>query len=169
VSGGDPFIGPQLDPIAGTAEQQVPNTDPQCQTDSAVNWPGTAVYTHPITQTFTMLGAPTMRMHVATVGDYGQLDARLWDLAPSGKQSFVSRGTYGLTDNETGTITWQMWGGGHTFPKGDTIRVELLAQDVPIERPSPRPFAVTVSDCTIELPSHEPPSGDEIVKPLLAR
>jgi hypothetical protein len=169
LSGGDPSIGPQLDPIAGTAEQGVPNTDPQCQTDNAANWPGTAVFTHPVTQTFTMLGLPTMRMHVATVGDYGQLDARLWDLAPSGKEIFVSRGTYGLTDNQTGTITWQMWGGGHTFPKGDTIRVELLAQDVPIERPSPRPFAVTVSDFTIELPSHEPPDGDEIVKPVLAR
>lgn len=169
LSGGDPLIGPALDPIVGTAEQEVPGTDPQCQTFTAVNWPGTAVYTHPVTQTFTMLGLPTMRMHVATVGDYGQLDARLWDLAPDGEETFVSRGTYALTDNQTGTITWQMWGGGHTFTRGDTIRVELLAQDVPIERPSPRPFAVTVSGFTIELPSHEPPDGSEIVKPLLSR
>jgi hypothetical protein len=169
LSGGDPLIGPQLDPIAGTAAQQVPLTDPQCQADPAINWPGTAVYTHPVRASFTMLGLPTMRMHVATIGNNGQLDARLWDVAPSGQETFVSRGTYGLTANQTGTITWQMWGGGHTFRTGDRIRVELLAQDVPIERPSPAPFAVTVSDFTIELPSHEPPDGAEIVAPVLGR
>ena len=169
LSGGDPSIGPQLDPVLGEAWAQVPNYDPQCQAVTAVNWPGTAAYTQPVSQTFTMLGLPTMRMHVATTGSYGQLDARLWDLAPDGNETFVSRGTYALTDNQTGAITWQMWGGGHTFHKGDTIRVELLAQDVPIMRPSPRPFAVTVSNFTIELPSHEPPDRGEIVKPALAR
>lgn len=122
-----------------------------------------------MTETFTTLGLPTMRMHVATIGNYGQLNARLWDVAPNGSETYVSRGTYALTDNQTGTITWQMWGAGHTFLKGDTIRIELLAQDAPLERPAPRPFAVTVSGFTIELPSHEPPDGAEIVIPALAR
>ncbi len=153
----------------GTAEEQVPNADPECRAFTVVNWPGTAVYTHPVTKTFTMLGLPTMRLHVAAIGNYGQLDARLWDVAPNGDETFVSRGTYALTDNQTGTITWQLWGGGYTFQKADTIRVELLAQDVPMERPSPRSFAVAVSDFTIELPSHEPPDGGEILKPVLAR
>jgi predicted acyl esterase len=110
-----------------------------------------------------------MRLHIATIGNYGQLHARLWDVAPDGSETYVSRGTYAMTHNQTGTITWQMWGAGHTFHKGDTIRVELLAQDVPLERPAPRPFAVTVSDFTIELPSHDPPDGGEITKPVLAR
>lgn len=168
AGGGDPSIGVALDPIVGTGEESQGFADPQCQTFTARSWPGTAAYTHPVTQTFTMLGLPTMRMHIATVGDDGQLDARLWDVAPDGSETYVTRGTYGLTDNETGTITWQLWGGGYTFPKGDTLRVELLAQDVPLERPSPRPFAVTVSAFTIELPSHEPPDGGEIVRPALA-
>ena len=169
VSGGDPSIGPQLDPIAGTAAQSVPNDNPECRSWSAVSWPGTAVYTHRVTRTFTMLGLPTMRMHIVTTGDYGQLNARLWDVAPDGRERFVSRGTYGLTSDQTGTITWQMWGGGFTFQRGDTIRVELLAQDVPMLRPSVRPFALTVSNFTLELPAHEPPDGREIVKPVLAR
>ena len=37
------------------------------------------------------------------------------------------------------------------------------------ERPAPRPFAVTVSGFTIELPSHEAPDEGEIVKPVLER
>jgi hypothetical protein len=169
ISGGDPSIGVELDPIVNTGAQAALGADPQCETFTPANWPGTAVYTHPVTQTFTMLGLPTMRLNIATVGDHGQLHARLWDVAPNGSETYVSRGTYALTDNQTGTITWQMWGAGHTFHKGDTIRVELLAQDVPLERPAPRPFALTVSDFTIELPSHEPPDGGEIVKPVLAR
>jgi hypothetical protein len=56
-----------------------------------------------------------------------------------------------------------------TFHKGATIRIELLAQERPPERPAPRPFAVTVSDFTIELPAHAPPDGGEIVKPVLGR
>jgi predicted acyl esterase len=169
VGGGDPSIGANFDPITGTAQAQMPGRDAQCQTFTANNWPGTAVFTHPVTQSFTMLGLPTMRIHLATVGNDGQLDARLWDVAPNGAETFVSRGTYALTDNQTGMVTWQLWGGGHTFHKGDTMRVELLAQDVPIERPSPRPFAVTVSNFTIELPAHARPDGGEIVKPSLAR
>ena len=169
VGGGDPSIGMELDPIFNTEAESTMGTDPQCRTFTATNYPGTAVYTQPVTQTFTTLGLPTMRMHVATIGNYGQLDARLWDVAPNGSETFVSRGTYALTENQTGTITWQMWGAGHTFPKGDTIRVELLAQDVPLQRPSPRPFAVTVSKFTLELPSHDPPDGGAIVTPSLAR
>ncbi len=167
--GGDPSIGVALDPILNTGTQAELANDPQCEAFEAINWPGTAVYTQPVTQTFTMLGLPTMRLHIAATGSDGQLNARLWDVAPDGTETYVSRGTYALTDNQTGTITWQMWGGGHTFQKGHTIRVELLAQDVPLERPAPRPFAVNVSGFTIELPSHEPPDGGEIVRPALAR
>ena len=170
AAGGDPTIGVALDPIVGTGEESAQSgSDPQCQTFTASDEPGTAVYTQPVTRTFTMLGLPTMRMHVAKVGNDGQIDARLWDVAPNGSETYVSRGTYALTNDQTGTITWQMWGSGYTFPKGDTMRVELLAQDVPLERPAPRPFAVTVSDFTIELPSHEAPDGGAIVKPVLAR
>ena len=169
AAGGDPSIGVALDPIFNTGTESSMGSDPECETFTPTNSPGTAVYTHPVTQTFTMLGLPTMRLHVATIGTYGQLSARLWDVAPDGSETYVSRGTYALTDNQTGTITWQMWGAGHTFPQGDTIRVELLAQDSPLLRPSPRPSAITVSDFTIELPSHEPPDGGEIVRPILAR
>lgn len=166
AGGGDPSIGLALDPILGTEEEAAQGADPQCQTFSATDWPGTAVYSQPVTETFTMLGLPTMEMHITTTGDNGQIDARLWDVAPDGQETFVSRGTYALTDNQAGTITWQMWGGGYTFEKGDTIRVELLAEDAPLERPSPSPFAVSVSSFMIELPAHEVPDGAGIVTPM---
>jgi hypothetical protein len=36
---------------------------------------------------------------------------------------------------------------------GDTVRVELLAQDAATERPSLSPFSVSVSNFATELPS----------------
>ena len=168
AGGGDLSTALQLDPIFGTGEQSAQSgADPQCTAFTPTDLPGTAVYRAPVTESFTMLGLPTMRMHVSTIGNDGQIDARLWDVAPSGTETYVTRGTYELTRRQAGRITWQLWGGGYTFPKGDTIRIELLGQDAPLERPSPRPFAVTVSDFTIELPSHEPPDGREIVAPKL--
>lgn len=158
-SGGDPEIGAGTDWVAGGP----------CATFGTVNSPGTAVYTHSVTETFTMLGLPTMQLHVNAAGDYGQLDARLWDVAPNGNETFVGRGTYALTNNQQGNITWQMWGGGYTFKKGDSIRVELLAQDPPTERPSLSRFSVTVSNFTIELPSHNPPDGSEISTPTFGQ
>lgn len=146
-TGGDPSISASLDWTKGLAIAGA------CQNFNAVNWPGTAVYTHPVTHTFTMLGLPTMHFHVATTGNYGQLDARLWDVAPNGQETYVTRGTYALTNNQQGHVTWQMWGGAHTFAKGDTIRVELLASDTPTERASLSPFTVTVTDFKVDLPS----------------
>jgi len=159
-SGGDPQIEVDTDWLVGRGP---------CEAFKTVNWPGTAVYTSPVTQTFTMLGQPTMQLHVATIGVFGQLDARLWDVAPDGVETFVARGTYALTNDEQGTLTWQMWGGGHTFEKGDAIRVELLAQDTPTERPALSAFSVTVSNFTIELPAHAAPDGGEIVTPVFGQ
>jgi|SRR5579884_107821 len=164
ASGGDPQIGPKIDPVLQ------PYTEPEshCVTFPASDYPGTAVYTRLVTRTFTMLGLPTLRMRVSIIGAGGQLDARLWDVAPDGQETFVSRGTYALTDNQQGTITWQLFGDGYTFPAGHTIRLELLNSDLPYLRPSDDPSPVTVSDVVAELPSHEPPDGGEIVSPMFA-
>ncbi|MGN6723258.1 MAG: CocE/NonD family hydrolase C-terminal non-catalytic domain-containing protein, partial [Marmoricola sp.] len=153
-------IGLGLDVIAASA-----GGAGACQRYPSGHDPGTAVYTRPVTKTFTMLGLPTMRFTVKAVGIGGQLNARLWDVAPDGTQTFVSRGTYALTNNQTGPVTWQMWGGGHTFLAGHTLRVEILAQDAPTVRPSLAAISATISDFSVEIPAHEAPDGGEIVKP----
>jgi hypothetical protein len=160
-SGGDPTIGPQIDPV------MQPYEGTHCTTFQATDYPGTAGYSMPVTKTFTMLGLPTLRMRVSDPGGRAQLDARLWDVAPNGQEQFVSRGTYALTGDQPGTITWQLFGGGYTFPAGDRIRLELLNSDVPYMRPSENPAPATVSDVTVELPSHDPPDGGEILAPTL--
>jgi len=56
-SGGDPSIGPQIDPVVGQ--------DGHCPTFTATDYPGSAVYTRRVTKTFTVFGMPTLRMDVA--------------------------------------------------------------------------------------------------------
>jgi hypothetical protein len=163
AGGGDLMISTQIDPVIQ------PYIGTHCKTFQASDAPGTVVYTHPVTKNFTMLGLPTMRMHVSTLGLRGQLDVRLWDVAPDGQQSFVSRGTYALTGATDQTITWQLFGGGHTFAAGHTIRLELLNSDAPYLRPSDGSPPVTVSDVVVELPARESPDGGEIVAPTLGR
>jgi hypothetical protein len=158
AGGGDPEIGPGIDPVA--------DQNGTCPTFTATNYPGTAVYTRRLSTGFTMLGMPTISMHVSESGGFGQLDARLWDVSPDGTEHFVSTGVYALQPDQQGTITWQMFGGGYSFPAGDTVRLELLASDAPFLRPPLTPFTATVSDVTVELPSHEPPDGGEIVAPM---
>jgi hypothetical protein len=136
-----------------------------CQPFPSGHDTGTAAYTRFVSKTFTMLGLPTMHFTVKAVGVGGQLDARLWDVAPNGTQTFVSRGTYALTNNQTGAVTWQMWGGGHTFLQGHTVRMEILAQDAPTERPSLANVSASISNFTVEIPAHEAPDGGEIVTP----
>ena len=39
-----------------------------------------------------------MSAHIAVSGQFGQLDSRLWDVGPDGKQTLISRGIYRLRD-----------------------------------------------------------------------
>lgn len=149
AGGGDPAIAAALDPVVLPSA----GSNQRCTTFTPGSWPGTAVYTQPVTRTFTMLGLPTLRFRIATAGANGQLDARLWDVGPDGRETYVTRGTYALTGNQSGDVTWQLWGGGWTFAKGHTIRVEILASDAPTERPSNRPFSATISNLSVALPA----------------
>jgi predicted acyl esterase len=91
---------------------------------------------------FTLLGLPTISAHVATAGNYGQIDALLWDVLPSGQERLVTRGVYRLTENQTGAIKFQLHGNGYEFAKGDTVKLELLGRDAPYYRASNYPFSV---------------------------
>jgi hypothetical protein len=62
-----------------------------CKETKSETEPNTATYTM-TSPGFTMLGLPTITADVATTGAYGQIDARLWDVLPSGEERIVTRG-----------------------------------------------------------------------------
>ena len=123
-----------------------------CQETKSNAEPNTATYTM-TSPGFTMIGLPTITANVVTTGAYGQIDARLWDVLPSGEERLVTRGVYRLTENQTGAITFQLHGNGYEFASGDTVKLELLGRDAPYYRANNEPFSVEVSNLTAVLPA----------------
>jgi len=101
----------------------------------------------------TLIGQTTITGRVKTKGDFGQLDARIWDLNPkTGKQLLIDRGTYRLTKNQQGTIRFTLDGNGWKFPKGHRIVAELLGRDAPTYGASPAAFSATLTKVKVSLP-----------------
>ena len=148
-AGASPTIAAEFDPIVEDEKEEGGNVCKETKSQMELD---TATYTT-TSAGFTMLGLPTIRAHVSATGPYGQIDARLWDVLSSGEERLVSRGTYRLTEDESGTITFQLHGNGYEFAKGDTVKLELLGLDAPYYKPSNIPFAVEVSDLTASLPT----------------
>lgn len=157
-AGGNPQTGQTVDPIAGGGA---------CARVAKETAPGTAIVESPASTGVTLMGLPTVQADIVTTGVSGQLDSRLWDVAPDGKQTLVSRGAYRLTDNQTAKkVVFQLHGNGWNFAAGHVAKLELLGTDAPYLRPSNTQFQVEVSNVVIELPTLDSPGG-QIVKPVL--
>ncbi len=143
-AGGSPAVAAAFDPIGGTSDA--------CKTITAESDPGTAVYTM-ASPGFTLMGLPTVTATVNTVGPFGELVARLWDVLPDGTQRLISRGIYRLADNQQGGLTFQLHGNGYTFAAGDTVKLELLGRDAPYYRASNGAFTIAVSNLVASLPT----------------
>jgi fermentation-respiration switch protein FrsA (DUF1100 family) len=142
-AGGNATIAAEFDPIA--------NSD-ACKEVPAETEPNTANYTL-TSPGFTLMGLPTVTATVKTIGPFGELVSRLWDVLPSGEQRLVTRGVYRLNDNQEGTITFQLHGNGYEFPAGDTVKLQLLGRDAPYYRASNGTFAIEAANVTVSLPT----------------
>jgi hypothetical protein len=143
---GDPATSSQFDPIAGTSDA--------CKTISSSTAPGTATYSYATGSGFTLLGLPTVTATIHTIGDFGELNSMLFDVAPDGSERLISRGAYRLTNNQSGQITFQLHGNGYAFAAGHTARLVLLGSDDPYLRLSNNAaFTVQVSNLRVALPT----------------
>lgn len=146
-TGASPALAAEFDPVvASEAPEGV------CKETRSTIEPNSATYTM-TSAGFLMMGLPTITAHVTATGAYGQIDARLWDVLPSGEERLITRGAYRLTEDETGTIEFQLHGDGYEFAKGDTVKLELLGRDAPYYRASNSSFTVAVSDLSVTLPT----------------
>ena len=101
----------------------------------------------------TLLGQPVITGTVRTRGQYGQLDARVWDLDPkAGTQLLITRGVYRLAPGQKGHFAFTLDGNGWKFAKGHRIVVELLGRDSPTYGASPEAFTATLSKLKVRLP-----------------
>jgi pimeloyl-ACP methyl ester carboxylesterase len=142
--GGDPDVAEDFDPIAGTSDA--------CETIPETSEPNTANYRYRFSSPMTMIGLPTVRAKIDTTGQFGQIDARLWDIAPDGQQRLISRGVYSLRNDQSGRIAFQLHGNGWRFAKGHVAELQLLGRDAPYYQAGNRPFTVKVSKLRVDLP-----------------
>jgi len=146
-AGGNPETAVAIDPVAGGGDA--------CRELDDEDAPGTAVLQGDVSRGFTLLGLPTVKATIETTGPFGQLDSRLWDVAPDGQQTLVTRGAYRLEDDQSGRVAFEMNGNGYCFAAGHVPKLELLGKDEPFLRPSNGAFSVEVSDVSIDLPTAE--------------
>ena len=144
-AGGDAAIAKAFDPVFGTTEA--------CKTIPATAEANTGSVFRPVKQGFTMLGLPTVSAKIFTTGQYGQIDARLWDISPEGTQLLVNRGVYALENGQRGTIEFQLHGNGYRFAKGHTVELQLLGRDAPYYQAGTVPFTVRTENLTVALPT----------------
>ena len=147
-----------------TAAALNPSNQPFCHALPAAAEPGTASYTQAVgSSPLTLIGAPRVEATISIKGNYPELVARLWDVAPGGTRQIVAVGVYRPSANqEAGTSTgavatanadFQLSPADYTFPTGDTVQLELVGSNAPLFRKSNGTFAITVSGLSARLPT----------------
>ena len=144
-SGGSAEVARAFDPVFGAKEA--------CKTIPFTPEENTAAYFRTVKRGFTMLGRPTIEARISSTGQFGQIDARLWDVSPEGTQLLVDRGVYALEPSQSGLIALQLHGNGYHFAKNHKVELQLLGRDAPYYQPSNFPFTVNVSHVQVTLPT----------------
>ena len=155
--GSDPAVAQAVDPIFGGGGS--------CRTVDAADDPGAATYRLPAVggDGYTLMGSPTVIAELRTEGEFPQVAVRLWDVAPDGTQTFVTRTIY-RPGNSDGVHVFQLHPNGWRFEPGHVAKLELLGRDPDYARPSNGSgFTVTVRDLELELPVRDRP-GDGAVR-----
>ena len=161
-AGGDPSIAAAIDPINLL---NAPNSPLSCaQTDSAEE-SNTANWLLPAAsgKGYTLMGAPTAIFDLAFTGDFPEIAARLWDVAPTGMQTLVARTIYRPASQ--GSTILQLHPGGWLFHEGHVAKLQMLGQDSPYARASNGTFSITVSNLDLRLPVHEKPDCKQVMPP----
>jgi dienelactone hydrolase len=156
---------------SGLADPNGPATDPLVHATSlestqapCITSPGPAVggftgLSSALPRSSTYVGPGYVEVQYVFTGQSGQLDARLWDVAPSGETLLVSHGAYRLDvagfDTPTGTLRVPFSGNHWQFAAGHRLRLDLTQVDQPFLRPSNLPSSVAFTNPRLVLPTHE--------------
>ena len=135
-SSGDPELDAQIDPVTATP----------CATYRARDADGVAVYRHPVTRAFTVLGLPTIDLDVARPAATDSLIARLWDEAPDGIADARHPRRLPAVPGQTVTSRSSCFGGGWRFEPGHTARWTSPGSEAPFFKPADDPYDATISE-----------------------
>lgn len=140
--------GAALDPVAESTRR-----GRGCLTTTAGRSPGVASWQVPVERAFTLAGLPRLRIALAGATAGTTLHGRLWDVAPDGTQTLVTRGAYRHAGGALAET--ELWGNAWRFEAGHAVLLELTQVDAPFLRPSNFPSVATVERVELELPTAE--------------
>jgi predicted acyl esterase len=84
---------------------------------------------------------------------------KLWDVAPDGTKTLVTRGVYRLAeaggDPGTGTIDTKLFGNMWHFTAGHLIQLQVTQVDAPYLRPDNIPSSIAFGSIRLVLPVRE--------------
>jgi hypothetical protein len=151
--------GPATDPIVGP---DVVEPSQGCSTDKG---PATGGYTGvsdplPDHTTYVGLGEVDVPYTLTPALTQAELDARVWDVPPSGPAFLITRGTYRFDtldgyDTAAGTVRLPLFGNEWQLARGHRIRLDLTQVDQPYLRASNSTSSITFGTPKLILPTRE--------------
>jgi predicted acyl esterase len=128
----------------------------------------------PVGESMDIVGAPVVRLKLASDRPVAMLAVRLCDVHPDGRSSRITYGVLNLTHRaghehaepmEQGKpvdIALQLDDIAYRIPAGHTLRVALSTSYWPLVWPSPEAATLTLHGGGLELPVRSPAEGDEV-------
>ena len=154
---GDPD-GVATDPVAGAAlDQAAPGT---CRSSVAPEFPGRyTAYSQPVPDQSTVVGIGEVRVRYQLVGGtFAALNARVWDVAPDGSTTLLTRGAYRIApenDSPAGVLRLGLFGNHWPLKPGHRLRLDLAQVDEPFLRRSNTTATINFEAPSLELPIRE--------------
>jgi predicted acyl esterase len=150
--------GPATDAIVGGAAE--PGED--CRTDRGPAVGGYTGYSQPLRDhtTFVGLGEVDVAYALAPAATQAQLDARVWDVPPTGPAYLITRGSFRIDtlngyDRPAGTLRLPLYGNHWLLAPGHRVRLDLTQVDQPTFRPNNLPSSITYGTPRLVLPTRE--------------
>jgi predicted acyl esterase len=150
------LVSPLADPRAAVTDPVAASTanGRGCVTTDLPSTPGVATWTVPLPHTFALIGMPRLSLRYRALAPDVQLNARLWDVAPGGTQTLVTRGAYrAVAPNLAGDrAEYDLFGNHWRFEPGHRLMLEVTGDDSPYLRRDNFPALVTIDSARIVLP-----------------
>jgi predicted acyl esterase len=125
-----------------------------CVTTDLPESGGVATWRVPLERDFTLIGLPRLDLTYSATGTDVQLNSRLWDVAPDGVQTLVTRAAYRVVAPPAGEqkLTYDLYGNHWRFEKGHELMLEVTGDDSTFFRADNIPSTVTISRAKLTLP-----------------
>ncbi len=159
LPGAQQISSPVVDPRAAATDPVAASTQSGrgCIVTTLPIAPGVASWTTALPRRFALIGMPRLSLRVEGLASDLQLAARLWDVAPDGAQTLVTRGAHRVAGTSIGgqRVGFELFGNHWRFERGHRLLLELSADDSPFLRRNNFPGAATVDSVRLVLPGRE--------------